>query len=73
MTFLKKTFQIGTATLLAWTVAGIASAQVVATSTPGTPDTGAGGEMVTNLVVLAIAAIIVVAGVAFFSNRSAKA
>ena len=51
MKFIKKTFQVSTATLLAWTVAGIASAQ---TTTPGVPDTGAGGDAILNLVILEI-------------------
>ncbi|HVV39348.1 MAG TPA: hypothetical protein VHD31_03440 [Candidatus Paceibacterota bacterium] len=72
MKLLKKTFQVSTASLLAWTVAGIASAQTTATTTPGVPNTGAGGDTILNLVILAIAAVVVAAGVAFLSSRWAQ-
>jgi hypothetical protein len=71
MRLIRKTFQVSTAALLAWTIAGIASAQT-ATTTPGVPNTGAGGEMIANLVTLAIAAVIVVAGIAYLGSQWAK-
>lgn len=44
--------------------ASVAIAQT-STTTPGTPTTGAGGNMLLNLVVLALAALIVAGGVAY--------
>ena len=39
------------------------------TSVPGTPNTGAGGDAATNWVVLALAGVVIVAGVVYLARR----
>lgn len=70
MNALKKTAQISFATVLAWLVAGIASAQTTTSSTtPGVPNTGAGGDLFTNLLLLATAAAVALIGLAYLSRK----
>jgi hypothetical protein len=39
------------------------------TTTPGVPDTGVGGDMMTNLIMLAIAAVVVLGAAAYLASR----
>jgi|GEM_PF-1607380 len=57
------------AALLAWMFAGVVSAQTTtatttATTTPGVPNTGA-GDVLTNIVILALAATVAVAAATY--------
>lgn len=66
---------LGTATLLALLLAAPALAQTgtttgtMGTTTPGVPNTGAGGDMTTTLVVLAVAALMVIVGAVYLARR----
>jgi hypothetical protein len=85
MKTLKKSVAAGLATLFAWTLAGIASAQTTtsdfitstssATSggavTPGIPNTG-GGDVVTNVFLLATSAAVALIGLAYLSRKWAR-
>jgi hypothetical protein len=68
MKTIKKTAQVSIATMLAWMVAGIASAQT-ATTTPGVPNTGAGGDMMINILLLAVAAAVAIIGLAYLGRK----
>lgn len=60
------------ATALAFLLsAGVASAQ--STTTPGTPDTGQGGDAVTQLMLLGAAAVVAVGGAAYLTRSTNKA
>ncbi len=73
MKTLKQTAKISAATVLAWLVAGIASAQTTTSSTtPGVPNTGLGGDMLANIFLLATSAAIALIGLAYLSNRWAN-
>jgi hypothetical protein len=70
MKAIKKTAQISVATVLAWLIAGIASAQTTTGSTtPGVPNTGAGGDMLTNILLLAVSAAVAIIGLAYLGRR----
>lgn len=70
MKLIKKTAQVSLATMLAWLVAGIASAQTTATSTtPGVPNTGLGGDMLLNIFMLAVSAAVALIGLAYLSRK----
>lgn len=83
MKLLNKTAKISTATLLAWLVAGIASAQTPGTTTnaimsstsgsttPGVPNTG-GGDVLANIFLLATSAAIALIGLAYLSRKWAN-
>ena len=72
MNTLKKTATISAATLMAWLVAGIASAQTTTSSTtPGIPNTG-GGDVLTNILLLATSAAIALIGLAYLSRKWAN-
>ncbi|HYF13104.1 MAG TPA: hypothetical protein VD928_02305 [Candidatus Paceibacterota bacterium] len=72
MKVLRKVGSISGATALAWLVTGIASAQTTTTTTPGVPNTGAGGDAMTNLAMLGISAAIAIIGLAYLSRRWAQ-
>jgi hypothetical protein len=70
MKLVKKTAQISLATMLAWLVAGVASAQTTTgTTTPGVPNTGAGGDLVLNLFVLAVTGAVALIGAVYLSRK----
>ncbi len=68
MKTIKKTAQVSLATMLAWMVAGIASAQT-STTTPGIPNTGLGGDMLANVLLLVASAAIALGGLAYLSRK----
>jgi hypothetical protein len=85
MRTIQKAAKISLATVLAWMVAGIASAQTtttdiitstttgtIGTTTPGIPNTGVGGDVVTNVLLLAASAAIALIGLAYLSSRWAR-
>jgi hypothetical protein len=78
MRTLQKAAKISLATALAWMAAGIASAQtttdvITSTSTtPGIPNTGVGGDVVTNVLLLAASAAVALIGLAYLSTRWAR-
>ena len=58
---------------LAWAAVGISSALAqTSTTTPGVPNTGAGGDIVTNFLLLGISAAIVAVGVVYLVHARAK-
>lgn len=69
MRTIQKVAKISLATMLAWMVAGIASAQ---TTTPGVPNTGVGGDVVTNVLILAASAAVALIGLAYLSRKWAR-
>jgi hypothetical protein len=87
MKLIKKSATISAATLLAWLVAGIASAQTTtnniaasstvqgavnaSSSTPGIPNTGA-GDVLANVFLLATSAAIALIGLAYLSRKWAN-
>jgi hypothetical protein len=76
MKTIKKTATVSAATILAWLVAGIASAQtttpgVIGTTTPGVPNTG-GGDVLANIFLLATSAAIALIGLAYLSRKWAN-
>ncbi|HVZ75719.1 MAG TPA: hypothetical protein VG934_00375 [Candidatus Paceibacterota bacterium] len=72
MKTLKKAAAASLGTLFAWMIAGVASAQTTASTTPGAPDTGMGGDLATNLILLAITGAVAVAGLFYLSRRMAQ-
>jgi hypothetical protein len=73
MKTIRRTAQISLATILAWLVAGIASAQTTTgSSTPGVPNTGAGGDMLTNILLLATSAAVALIGLAYLGRKWAQ-
>jgi hypothetical protein len=72
---LRKHIVIALAAILLLTSGAVASAQtttgsvVSTTSTPGTPNTGAGGDAATNWAILAVTGIVVIGGVAYLLRR----
>jgi hypothetical protein len=73
MNTIKKTAKISLATVLAWLVAGIASAQTTtSTTTPGVPNTGLGGDVMSNVFLLAASAAIALIGLAYLSRKWAN-
>ncbi|MBI5644877.1 hypothetical protein HY970_02155 [Candidatus Kaiserbacteria bacterium] len=63
---------IGATALLVALTAGVASAQTSSssTSTVGTPNTGAGGGSVANVIVLTGSALVALAGLAYLARRT---
>lgn len=62
---------VGTLALTSLLMAGAVSAQTTpeATTTPGVPDTGAGGTAATNVLLLGAAAAVALAGGAYLTRR----
>lgn len=62
------------------TTGAVASAQTSTTSTttptsvttPGVPNTGAGGDAMTNWLILAVSGIVVLAGIGYIATRPSK-
>jgi len=56
----------------AWAALGVSSAFAqTSTTTPGVPNTGAGGDAITNLLLLGISAAIMVVGIAYMAHAKA--
>lgn len=74
---MKRTIRAATvagASVFGWLIAGgIALAQTTATTTPGVPSTGAGGDTVTNIAILAAAASVAIGGAWYLSRQWAEA
>jgi hypothetical protein len=73
---LKKHLLIAATAIILLTTGAVASAQTSTTTdtsgavtTPGTPNTGAGGDAVTNWLILATTGIVVIGGVAYLMRR----
>ncbi len=73
MKTIKQTAKVSLATVLAWLVAGVASAQTTSTTTPGVPNTGLGGDMMLNVIILAVSAVVALAGLAYFGRKWVQA
>ncbi|QQG38311.1 MAG: hypothetical protein HYS26_02050 [Candidatus Kaiserbacteria bacterium] len=50
--------------------AGAVSAQTTSTTTPGTPNTGLGGDFAQNAIVLATTGAVAIAGIAYLARRT---
>jgi hypothetical protein len=58
-----------TSALAAMFVIGAQTASAQGTTTPGTPNTGAGGEAAANVLILAASALAIVGGTSYLARR----
>lgn len=67
---MQKTKNVARAAALSLLIAaGTAGAQTTSTTTPGTPNTGLGGDFAQNAIILTASGALAVAGVAFLARR----